>query len=254
MKLIRSLNWLATWISLSVLKYCLGDRLKGEGASWLQLVSFNKPILFNRVDFILDYCRHKKVLHVGFTDFPYTEQKISNGTLLHLQLQKITDDLVGVDVDENAIRQYISITNDQKGFKGDITLAYPEEVIEFKPDIVLISEVLEHLKDPYKAIDILYQNFAAGTQVLITVPNYAALDCVAASLSQTESIHPHHYWYFSPFTLRQLLDDKRFTLNELHFGMYYRTGTKVNLIMKRFPYNGDCIIGLFTILKNKTDE
>ena len=251
MKIIGSIKWLVTWLSMSVLKHSLGSRLKGEGASWMQVVSSNKPGLFNRVDFILDQCNNKRVLHVGFTDYPYTEQKIKEQALLHRQLQKTTTHLIGLDVDENAIRQYISITNDKRVFQGDITIAYPDEAKAFKPELILISEVLEHLKDPYKAMDVLYQSFPAGTQVLITVPNYTALDTVSASFNQTESIHPHHHWYFSPFTLRQLLDDRRFELNQLHFGMYYEAGTKINFVMKHFPFNGDCIIGLFTIIKKK---
>jgi hypothetical protein len=249
LKIIGSIKWLVTWISMSVLKHTLGARLKGEGASWLQVVSSNKPDLFNRVDFILDQCRKKKILHVGFTDYPYTEQKIKAGALLHLQLKKTAVSLVGLDVDENAIRQYITITNDEKVYSGDIMLGYPDEVKAFQPELILISEVLEHLKDPYQAMDVLFQSFPAGTQVLITVPNYTALDNLSASFNQTESIHPHHHWYFSPFTLRQLLEDKRFELNELHFGMYYEAGTKINFVLKRFPYNGDCIMGLFTIKK-----
>jgi len=249
--MIGSLKWLATWLSMSALKHILGSRLKGEGASWLQVVSSNKPGLFNRVDFILDQCNKKRVLHVGFSDYPYTKQKIRDGALLHIQLKKITADLIGMDLDENAIRQYISITKDEKVFKGDITHAYPGEAKIFQPELILISEVLEHLKDPYKAMDVLYQSFPAGTQVLITVPNYTALHAVSASLNQTESIHPYHHWYFSPFTLLQLLDDKRFELNQLHFGMYYQTGTKINFVMRNFPYNGDCIMGLFTIIKQQ---
>ncbi len=251
MKIINAIKWLATWLSMSVLKHSMSSRLKGAGASWLQVVSSNKPNLFNRVDFILDQCSKKKVLHVGFTDYPYTEQKIKDGALLHTQLQKVTTQLAGVDVDENAIRQYISITNDERVFLGDVTMAYPEEAKAFKPELILISEVLEHLKDPYKAMDILYRNFPAGTQVLITVPNYTSMDGLSASLNQTESIHPHHYWYFSPFTLRQLLDEQRFELNQLQFGMYYEAGTKINFVMKGFPFNGDCIMGLFTIIKKQ---
>ncbi len=251
MKMIGSIRWLANWVSMSVLKHTLGNRLKGEEESWLQVVSSNKPGLFNRVDFILDQCSKKRVLHIGFTDYPFTEQKIKVGALLHIQLQKITADLIGMDLNENAIGQYMSITKDEKVFKGDITLNYPVEVKAFQPELILISEVLEHLKDPYKAIDILYDSFQAGTQVLITVPNYTAMDTMSASLNQTESIHPHHHWYFSPFTLRQLLDDKRFVLNRLHFGMYYEAGTKINFVMKSFPFNGDCIMGLFTIIKQQ---
>jgi hypothetical protein len=254
LKIINSIKWLVTWLSMAMLKRTLRYRLQGDGAYWLQSVSSNEPRLFNRVDFILDLCRDKKVLHIGFTDHPYTVQKINEGSLLHLQLQKVTAELAGMDVEENAIRQYKDLTKDTMVFAGDIMLEYPVPAVEFKPGLILLSEVLEHLQDPYKAVDLLHQSFPAGTTVLVTVPNYTALDSLAAGFNKTESIHPYHYWYFSPFTLRRLFDVKKFELNQLHFGMYYQPKSGINPVLKKFPFNGDCIIALFTILKSPDHE
>jgi hypothetical protein len=234
---------------MMVLKHSLRSRLKGENAYWLKNVAPNKPRIFNRVDFILDQSNGKNILHLGFTDYPYTAEKISAGTLLHLQLKKIAKSLIGMDLSATAVKQYISLTQDINVFQGDITLEYPASAIEFAPDLILLSEVLEHLEDPYKAIDVLHQSFPSGTQILVTVPNYTSLDSFAASLNRSESIHPHHHWYFSPYTLCKLLDEKRFELNQLHFGMYYQPKARINIALKSFPFNGDCIIGLFTVLK-----
>jgi hypothetical protein len=234
-----------------ILKQSLNSRIKGDNKHWLQQVAPNTPCIFNRIDFILDYCREKSILHIGFTDYPYTSQKINEGSLLHIQLQKVAADLIGMDIDETAIQEYISQTGDRKVFNGDITIEYPASIVEYAPDLILLSEVLEHLRNPYQAINVLHNSFPAGTKVLVTVPNYTALDSFAASLNQTESIHPHHHWYFSPYTLRQLLDAKRFELEQLDFGMYYQPKTNINIALRDFPFNGDCIIGIFTIIKNK---
>ncbi len=250
MKIINSIKWVATWLSLAVLKRSLQYRIKEGAEYWLQPVSSNEPLIFNRVDYILQHCRDRKVLHIGFTDHPYTHQRIKDKSLLHLQLQQVTGSLVGMDVEEGAIQQYISLTKDSFVYPGDITKEYPLPVIEFEPDVILLSEVLEHLSDPYRAIDELHKSFPAGTNVLVTVPNYTCLDSLAASLNQTESIHPHHHWYFSPYTLRQLLDEKRFTLSQLHFGMYYQPKTPINGVLKKYPFIGDCIIASFTIIKS----
>ncbi|MBC7887783.1 MAG: hypothetical protein H7Z13_07820 [Ferruginibacter sp.] len=235
---------------MSILKRSLRYRLKGDGAFWLEPVASNEPKMFNRVDFILDHCRDKRVLHIGFTDHPFTEPRITDGSLLHLQLQQVTPNLAGMDLEATAVQQYISITNDPLVFHGDITIEYPAEVIAFNPDMILLTEVLEHLAEPSNAIEVLYKSFPAGTTVLVTVPNYTALDSLAASFNNTESIHPHHHWYFSPYTLRRLMDDKRFELNQLHFGMYYHPKKRINLVLKHYPFNGDCIIALFTIIKS----
>ncbi len=55
---------------------------------WLQSVKKNPVKIFNRVDFILDYCKGKNVLHVGFSDHPFTVKKIEDKTLLHLSLKQ----------------------------------------------------------------------------------------------------------------------------------------------------------------------
>ena len=235
---------------MAMLKRSLRYRIKGENKYWLQKIPVENVSLFNRVDFILKQCLEKKVLHIGFSDFPYTAEKIENNSLLHLQLKNTTSTLWGLDNNKDALQLYRQLTKDENVVFGDITSHYPVEVTHFNADIVLLSEVLEHLPDPYKAVDILYNSLANGTRILVTVPNYAAVDNIAASIHKSETIHPHHYWYFSPFTLCKLFDDKRFYLEKLHFGMYYQAGKKINAVMHNYPYNGDCIMAIF--LMNKT--
>lgn len=188
-------------------------------------------------------------MHVGFSDHPFTEEKIKNGTLLHGQLRNVATALIGLDIDQPTIHKYISATQDDKVHFADITKAYPDAAKNMQPDIVLISEVIEHLREPYQAVDVLYHSFSHGTDVLITVPNYTSLDSIAASLNNKESIHPHHHWYFSPFTLQQLFNKERFTLQAMHFGMYDQPGNKINGMLKEFPFTGDCIMAIFKINK-----
>ncbi len=247
---IRSkINWLVTGISLGLLKRSLHKRVKGEAAAFLQQIPVKGSAVFNRVDFILDECRNKKVLHVGFSDQPFTAQRVNDKTLLHLQLKTITAGLCGVDADAASVKLYTSLTGDANVFCSDITAGYPEAATQFQPQLILLGEVLEHLKDPHTAASVLYNSFAGGTKILVTVPNYTALDHIAAAAHKTESVHPDHYWYFSPYTLSRLFDTEKFTLEQLHFGMYYQPGKKINAVMKRYPFYGDCIMAVFSINK-----
>ncbi len=246
---MNKINWLITWFALGILKKYLGRRLRGEAADYLQQVKKNGVNIFNRIDFILQEVKNKKVLHVGFTDYPFTGERINNKSLLHLQLQNQAASLAGLDLEGKAIEEYTALTGDVNVFCGDIVKAYPAGAIAFDPDIILLAEVLEHLKDPHKAIDILYNTFNSGTKILVTVPNYTALDSISASLNKTESIHPHHYWYFSPYTLCKLFDDKRFVLEQMHFGMYYKFGKRLNFVMRSFNFNADCIMAIYSIKK-----
>jgi 2-polyprenyl-3-methyl-5-hydroxy-6-metoxy-1,4-benzoquinol methylase len=249
LKIINKINWIVTGVAMAMLKFSLRHRISGENTYWLQKIPVKGVSVLNRIDFILDQCSGKKVLHVGFSDYPYTEKKIADGTLLHLHIKKIAESTLGLDIDKNTILRYSRITGDKNVMFADITAAYPAEATGFKPDIVLLSEVLEHLAAPYKAIDILFENFVHGTMVLVTVPNYTALDNIASSIHKTEAVHPHHHWYFSPFTLNKLFNNERFHLQQLHFGMYYQPKKKANIVMRNFAYNGDCIMAVFLINK-----
>ena len=120
LKLGNSINWVITWLALALLKRSTRNRLKGEGADWLQPVSTNDPGIFNRVDFIMKHSADKKVLHIGFSDHPYTVNRIQSGDLLHTQLKKIARELVGVDNELVAIQQYTSLTRDMNVFQTDI--------------------------------------------------------------------------------------------------------------------------------------
>jgi 2-polyprenyl-3-methyl-5-hydroxy-6-metoxy-1,4-benzoquinol methylase len=242
---------LITWVTLAILKKALGKRLHRNAAAFLQPVKTKPVSIFNRIDFILEQCSNERVLHVGFTDYPFTKERIADRSLLHLQLQPISKAVFGIDIEEKAIEEYKTLSGDANVVYGDIASSYPAAAIQFAPQIILLTEVLEHLKNPHEAIEILYNSFKHGTKVLVTVPNYTALDSVSASLNKTESIHPHHYWYFSPYTLTKLFDDKKFTTEELHFGMYYQLGKKINAVMHNFLYNGDCIMAIFSINKGK---
>lgn len=243
-------NWVITGIAMAALKKTLQYRLQGDAVAFLQSVKTNGTTIFNRIDFIKARSQNKKVLHIGFTDYPFTKERIADKSLLHLHLQKITKFLFGVDDDKNAIKEYVQLTGDTNAACVDIAKMYPEPVINFEPELILLTEVLEHLKDPYAAIELLHQSFKPGTKILVTVPNYTSLDAVSASLNKTESIHPHHYWYFSPFTLTKLFDETHFTLEQFHFGMYYQPDKKINAVMRKFLYNGDCIMAIFSIKKD----
>ncbi len=249
MSIKGKINWAVTGIALTVLKRCLHYRLKAAADIFLQPVKKPTPCMHNRVDYILEKCQNKKVLHVGFTDYPFTKERTADKSLLHIQLKQNSSALLGIDVEQKAIEEYKALSSDDNVCYGDITNSYPEAATAFEPEIILLTEVLEHLKNPQAAIEILYNSFKQGTKILVTVPNYTALDTVSASLNKTESIHPHHYWYFSPYTLAKLFDEKMFTVEQLHFGMYYQPGKKINAVMRNFLYNGDCIMAIFSINK-----
>jgi len=241
-------RWLFSLLGLTILRRSLRYRVRND----VQLTVKDLPAgvrMVNRVDFILDFCTGKRVLHVGFADHPFTEERIKDGSLLHLQLKKVTSALVGLDNEADAISKYISLTGDQDLIDADLSSLDRVGFDSSSFDVVLLGEVLEHLPNPSQIIESMSRIFSSETFFLVTVPNYTSLDSFAGSLNEKESVHPDHYYYFSPYTLLKLFPDARFELQQLVFGMYFQMGKKINFVLRRFPFAGDCIIGVFK-LKN----
>ena len=59
--------------------------------------------LVQRVDFIREICRGRKVLHLGCTNYPYTKEAIDKDMLLHFQLGEVASRLYGFDFDQRGI-------------------------------------------------------------------------------------------------------------------------------------------------------
>src|SRR4051812_6283354 len=99
-----------------------------------------------RVDLIKQICSRKRVLHLGCTNYPYTEDAIANEMLLHLDLEQIASDLTGLDADAEGIRIL------QQHGCSNVVLADLEhlEKCELRGtfDVIVAGEILEHLNNP----------------------------------------------------------------------------------------------------------
>lgn len=250
MSISKKINWVVSWAALRALRHTLSHRIQ-DGKNKMQglLPKLSAVDIYNRVDFIINFCTNKNVLHIGCTDYPYTFQKLTDNSLLHLQVKQVAATLSGVDNSEQSIKDFRNFTGNHDVYYGDILQSYPPQIIAAEVDVILLSEVLEHLINPVQALDVLHSYFNNGTQVLVTVPNYTSLNSIGASLHKTELIHPDHYWYFSPYTLCKLFGNHKFELQQLYFGMYYQKNKKINAVMKEFSFNADCIIAVFLLKK-----
>jgi 2-polyprenyl-3-methyl-5-hydroxy-6-metoxy-1,4-benzoquinol methylase len=152
--------------------------------------------IFSRMNLYEYYCKGKKVLHVGCTDYPIFDPKNN----LHITLSKLASEIHGSDLDIEglkALKQYV----DQPYFSSlaDVTDSY---------DICLIPEVIEHvdnislfLKDIEKINAKLF---------IIAAPNafgrhYRSVNYFKTGKLSVEIEHPDHNCYFSPYTLKNVI-------------------------------------------------
>lgn len=184
----------------------------------------NNPHLFRvpkvvtvigRMDFVLDRCRGRKVLHLGCVDEGLTEERIKSGNLLHIRLMDAAKDVWGVDISVDGI-ELLRKSGIDNLFVGDIE--YIEQIKELKQqtfDIILATEVLEHLNNPGLFLTKCKQLFSPNTVMIITVPNGLRLTGLGYTLKGYEFVHPDHNYWFSYKTLDMLLGKNGYQIEQM---------------------------------------
>lgn len=196
----------------------------------------------NRTDYILELCRNKRVVHMGFGDYPLIKKKIDSGRLLHIKLKHICADIIGIDNNSEAVEYYRKITGDQNVITCDINdIANIKHIIS-NFDIFLLGEILEHLHNPAQAIEAISKVMKQHALLIISVPNaYRFLNFLAA-VNNYEFIHPHHVNHYSPYTLKNIVESYGFKLVELYAAS---SESSFDFILKKFPLLADGFCSVF---------
>ena len=108
----------------------------------------NVKVVRGRIDFVLQRCKGKKVLHLGCVNEGLTKARIKSGNLLHIRLIDVAKEVWGVDISAEGIELLRKHGIDNL-VVGDIEhIDQIEELKQQKFDIILATEVLEHLNNP----------------------------------------------------------------------------------------------------------
>ena len=174
-----------------------------------------------REDFLINLCTNKKVLHFGFIDSPFLEKKILSEELLHIKLKNSAKYIYGVDIDITSVDFYRKVTNDLQNCYLDIQKEIDDNTmftfVEESYEVIIFSEILEHLLNPYQALKNIYNLCQTNNQTLlcITVPNAFSIEGFRSAISGIELVHPDHLYYFSPYTIQKLLIQHGFKIIDL---------------------------------------
>lgn len=172
----------------------------------------------DREPYLLTLASGKRVLHFGFLDSIFLEQKCTDGSLLHARLAQVTSALYGVDIDGQALDRYRVLTGDMSNCLWDIADGEAPAELQQGFELILFPEVLEHVPNPGLVLTNLrilcQQNHA---RLCLTVPNCFDMYGFMAAMHGVEVVHPDHCYYFTPHTLSRLLQLAGLELQELSF-------------------------------------
>lgn len=176
--------------------------------------------LVQRVEFIKKACRGKKVLHLGCTDYPFTEKVIENDMLLHFELAKIAKELYGFDFDQTGI-DILAERGTKNLHRADLE-RLDEVDLDEKFDVIVAGEMIEHLSNPGLFLRGIKRFMHAETDLLITTINaYGALRFAIYGLrgkgGVNEPVHPDHVSYYSYKTLSLILKRENLDIREFCF-------------------------------------
>lgn len=161
-------------------------------------------IVYGRQQPVYDRCRGRRVLHLGCVDAGLLEERFEAGLLMHQKLAAVTADLWGVDIDEEGIR-FLAERGFTQLVAADVSAGVPE--LDGRTfDIIVASEVVEHLDNPGAFLRSVHGWMTPGeTELIITVPNAFRVDTLLGLFRGVETVHPDHNYWFSYRTATNVL-------------------------------------------------
>ena len=195
------------------------------------LVKTEKFPLVQRIEYLKNLCRGKKVLHLGCADYPFTESAIKNKTHLHFELMQIADDIYGFDYDQPGI-DILASHGVTKLYRADLE-KLDEVAVSEKFEIIIAGEMIEHLSNPGLFLRGVKRFMNADSNLVVTTINaYAGMRFFIYGMrgkgGTNEPVHPDHVAYYSYSTVKLLLNRESFRINKFAF---YDVGTPHRQLM-----------------------
>ncbi len=152
----------------------------------------------------------KNVVHLGCTDWPNQIEQILKNNLLHTRVLDVARSTLGVDVDLAGISHLQELYPDEEFLCGDVSNAQDiqQRLIDFKPDYLLIPDVLEHIENSRDFLmgvgKVLLKTDAIG---VFTTPNSFALKTYIPVFFGLDFTHPDHCSIHNEFTIEHAMND-----------------------------------------------
>jgi SAM-dependent methyltransferase len=173
-----------------------------------------------RVALIREICTGKRVLHLGCTNYPYTEDAIASNMLLHFDLEKVVPDICGIDADREGI-DILERHGSKNLVQGD--LEHLENCpLDMTFDVIVAGEVIEHVNNPGLFLNGIKRFMNEDSELILTTVNaYCAMRFfyygARGRRGKAEPVHPDHVAYYSYSTLKLLAERHGFEVTRFYF-------------------------------------
>lgn len=134
------------------------------------------------------------------------------GEWLHADLQRISDDVFGIDILNEDIKKLQS-----EGFNVEVADA-EEFKFDRKFDIIIAGELIEHLSNPGEFLDRAREHIHSDGSLIITTPNPRQVEILQWFLLGDEHrVNPEHVAWFDHYVLDTLASRHGFKIRKWHW-------------------------------------
>ena len=158
-------------------------------------------------------CAGKRVLHLGCADWPYTEERVRTGLLLHSRIAAVSEHVIGVDMSDVGLARMRQLDPSWELHQANACTFQPDSPV----DVIVASELIEHLENPGDLLRGLARWATPQHELILTTPNACALKGALRALVGREFCHPDHTVLFSTQTICQLLRLCGWTVAEVKY-------------------------------------
>lgn len=228
--------------------YKNGDKVPGYNRYWRYAKNINK--ISRSLDYLAqnddDYWSVKKALEMFVKDKQSTQiLEIGSGLgYLTYSLIKADYNVIGLDVSQTAVNLAADTFGDHFICKDlfEYAGAHPESY-----DIVILTEVIEHVNNPLDFIDAIIRLLKPGGRAIITTPNksFYPSDVIWAS-----DLPPVHCWWLGEESMNFIAGKLNIGISFINFREYFKMNYRVigvpsltdnNLPKPFFSSNGELI-------------
>lgn len=201
----------------------------------------NNEVFDTRIEAILKYSLGKTIIHLGAADhIELIDKKIKENIWLHDLICKSSKDVIGFDINEEAVT-YINSLGWSNIYCVDMVndAAHAKKLLaaqKKKWDYLLAGEILEHINNPVEFLSQLNENYRNCVKyIIITVPNAFRISNIKSTLQGMEGINTDHKYWFTPFTLCKVAAEAGMSPERLIYAGKAQGKTK--LLLKFFNKN-----------------
>ena len=185
-------------------------------------------VLSDVVPYILEQASAKSVLNVGAAGGVELYLPDRREEWLHHRLGRVTRKLVGIDIDAENIAR--AARNGIEILEADCQTMK----LDRRFDLIVMSDVIEHLDAPGVAVRTLVQHLAPNGRLLITTPNPTHYGTMArAVLGRAPSVYYDHVACFMPEHVQAICNRHGYRLTAVYFFGHIDRRTLAHTIKSR---------------------